>query len=146
MEAVSSWTISGFGVLLIGLSALLTWSTERSWRRNKRRDISDTDWTYFFRQRRRRLNTNIIISIVGFAMLGGSWIVKPLWFGIYWFCVVLLVFWIIVLAGVDFLATRAYYRNLRDTMLAERRSLEKELYQLQTSKHNGKGTHLTRHD
>ena len=146
MEAASSWTIAGFGLLLIGLSALLTWTTERSWREDNGRDLGEADRSYFNCRRRRRLQTNLIISIVGFAMLGGLWIVDPLWFGIYWFCVVLLVFWIIALAGVDFLATRAYYRQLRDTVLTERQILEKELRRLQAPKHNGKGTHFTRND
>ena len=145
MDAVSFWTIGGFGILLIALSVLLTWSTENSWRKDKQRELDETDWNYLSTRRRRRLQTNIMISLVGVAIIGGIWIVEPLWFGIYWCCVVLLVGWIIALAGVDFLATRTYYRQLHDQVTAERQLLEQELHRLQQSQHNGNGTPQERH-
>ena len=112
--------MTGFGILLIALSVLLTWSTETSWRKDKQRELDETDWNYLYTRRRRRLQTNIMISLVGVAIIGGIWIVEPLWFGIYWCCVVLFVGWIIALAGVDFLATRTYYRQRHDQVTVER--------------------------
>ena len=137
--------MAGFGILLIALSGLLTWTTENSWRKDKQRELSETDWSYLNTRRRRRLQTNIMISLVGVAIIVGIWIVEPLWFGIYWCCVVLLVMWIILLACVDFLATRTYYRQLRDQASVERQLLEQELDRLQRSQHNGNGTHQERH-
>ena len=135
----------GFGVVLIGISAALTWSTEISWRKDKNKNLTEEDWNYLYRRRRRRLQTNIMISVVGIAMIVGIWIIEPLWFGIYWCCVVLLVFWIIALAGVDVLATRSYYRQLRDNVAVERQLLEQELNRLQRSQQNGNGTPQERH-
>ena len=137
--------MAGFGILLIALSGLLTWTTETSWRKDKQRELSETDWSYLNTRRRRRLQTNIMISLVGVAIIVGIWIVEPLWIGIYWCCVVLLVMWIILLAGVDFLATRTYYRQLRDQASVERQLLEQELDRLQRSQHNGNGTPQERH-
>ena len=132
--------MAGFGILLIALSVLLTWTTETSWRKDKQRELNDTDWSYLNTRRRRRLQTNIMISLVGVAIIVGIWIVEPLWFGIYWYCVVLRVMWIIVLAGVDFLATRRYHSTLRDQVSGERQGHEHELHRLQRSQTNGTGT------
>ena len=137
--------MAGFGILLIALSGLLTWTTENSWRKDKQRELNDTDWSYLNTRRRRRLQTNIMISLVGVAIIVGIWIVEPLWFGSYWCGVVLLVMWIIVLAGVYFLATRTYYRQLREQDSVERQLLEQELHRLQRSQHNGNGTPQERH-
>ena len=145
MDTVSFWTMAGFGTLLIALSVLLSWTTESSWKKDEQQELNETDWNYLYTRRRRRLQTNIMISMVGAAIIVGIWIVEPLWFGIYWCCVVLLVVWILALAGLDFLATRSYYRQLRGQATAERQLLEQELHRLQQSQHNGNGTPQKRH-
>ena len=112
--------------------------TEQAWRRAKNSDLEDAEHDYLRKRRRRRLQTNAIIGIVGLAMIGGVWIRDALFFGIYWFVVILLVLWIILLAAVDFFHTRLYFRQMQLRYSAERTALKAELRKFQTPESNGK--------
>ncbi|PHS09820.1 MAG: hypothetical protein COA78_11830 [Blastopirellula sp.] len=92
---------------------------------------------YFFKQFRRRTTVCYLIGSIGIMiaiapfvesiviMIGiASFIHASVCLLIYWSVVLLLVAWIVGLAGIDMISTSNYYLILRDRQIVERRVLE----------------------
>ena len=110
-----------FGVLLLGAAVgLMTWHV-RSWRRGQSQKLSLDERDYRRRQYRRRMQCSALLAAVAVALVVGPLIPGPplLVIGFYG-VVVLLVFWMALLALMDVLATKYHFGRLRDRYLIER--------------------------
>jgi hypothetical protein len=58
------------------------------------------------------MQTSAMLAIVGGMIVGGAWIAAPLAVLLYWLAVVVLIVWIVLLAGADMLATRMHYGQI----------------------------------
>jgi hypothetical protein len=79
------------------------------------------------------MQTSAMIGLVGVLIFGGYWVERPLVLLGYWLFVLLLLVWIILLAGADILATRVYYSQRARTISIE----ENRLRAMLRAKSNG---------
>ena len=68
------WPSIVFSIFLIVVSAVLSSVQLRSWRAACRRELNDRDRRFYSRQFRRRIQIDVMIGVVGVAVLGGLWI------------------------------------------------------------------------
>ena len=53
-----------------------------------------------------------MLALVGGLICGGPWVTAPLAVLLYWLAVVVLILWIMLLAGADMLATRMHFAQI----------------------------------
>ena len=100
--------------IAIGLIVSHVVSWQRFQQEDQDKDKVETD--YRRRQYRRRMQVSAMLAVAAMAMLIGLLISRRDWpsvFVFWWTGVVLLVGWIILLAMVDALATRRFFRRMR---------------------------------
>lgn len=83
-------------------------------------------------KRRKRVTTTIVVIAIAFLL--GPLVTHPIAFIVFWSVVLLLVLVMVVLAGIDVFATKAYILSLRDQRIASRRALEEEVKRLREQK------------
>ena len=71
------WSSIVFSIFLIVVSAVLSAVQLRSWRAAGRRELNERDRRFLGRQFRRRIQIDVMIGVVGVAILGGLWITDP---------------------------------------------------------------------
>ncbi|MBI3463481.1 MAG: hypothetical protein HY000_10550 [Planctomycetes bacterium] len=101
-------------VIAIGMIVSHVISWQRFQQEDQDKDKLETD--YRRRQYRRRMQVSAMLAVAAMAMLIGlliSWRDWPSVFVFWWTGVVVLVGWIILLAMVDALATRRFFRRVR---------------------------------
>ena len=113
-----------FVFCLRAIAAVLILSHVLSWQKFQQeaagKDKIETD--YRARQYRRRLQVSAMLGIAAVAMLIGlliSWRDYPSVFVFWWTGIVVLVGWIILLAMADALATRRFFRRVRQERAVE---------------------------
>ena len=79
---------------------------------------------YFFKQFRRRTAVCYLIGSTGIMIAIAPSVPTSVYLLVFWFVVLLLVLWIVGLAGIDVMSTSNYYLILRDRQIVERRVLE----------------------
>ncbi len=99
------------GMIVAVAAGLLIWH-RRAWRRALAAKLSAGDLKFAFEQYRRRMQTSAMLLIVGAMICGGPWVTAPLAVLLYWLAVIVLVLWIMLLAGADMLATRMHYSRI----------------------------------
>jgi len=126
-------------LILIALSAVLIAMHRHVWHRSQNDASADDVEREFIRnQCRRRVQASGMIGVVGVAIFIGQFTGKyPLLWVFYWGGVILVLFWIILLALGDAIATRAYYQRVRRKDLNEQAQLHAELRRLQKPDSNG---------
>ena len=98
-----------FGLALVAISlGLLAWHWN-SWRANDHGGLPERERLFFQRQFRRRTNASGAIGFVGLLIMSGVWIENELAYAALALGMLLLVFWIILLALSDWIATRLYF-------------------------------------
>jgi hypothetical protein len=142
-EAVASLVLSA-GLVLVAL-ALLAWL--RYERNHREAELSHEDTAHFSRQDTRRAAVAVILGILAVGIFVGSRVrpvaagrVNPLFLQI-WLSVSILVVVIVVLAMIDWLATRAYARRHFRQLAKERLDLLRDELRYQArSDRNGAGS------
>lgn len=131
------------GVLLIGGLAAVWWHV-RTWRaRQQDETLADAERGHYRRQHCRRLQTSGIIALLGVLFPIGDqnglvpWEEHPLAWGVYWFVVLGLTFWVMLLAMGDIVATQRHSRAALGRLEAQRRALEREAARLRGQSSNG---------
>jgi amino acid permease len=140
---VWSWVIVSLG-LLVAASGLMV-SHVRTWRAFRERgdQIDGEELDYRRSQYRRRMQTSAMLGILAVAMLVGRWIkcppLSPTVFTIYWGVVMLVVFWLGLLAVADIISTKYHYGRIHDHYALEEAKLRAELRRLKAVQGNGEG-------
>lgn len=94
----------------------------------------DRERLYLSRQAWRRLQIAVLVGIAGFCMLLGMTIPfgdHPRFFALSWFGAILFGTWVVVLAGVDWIATWLYFGEARQINRAERLALRYKMDKFQ---------------
>lgn len=134
---------------LIAGSLLLIFGGGAIWRhvRNRRQQIADEslaieDMEFARRQFRRRVQTSLLICLIGILIIVGDLVIPwgrngrgdkvaaTFWFAVYWSGVLLLTFWVVLLALGDFLSIRMNTQTKMSRLRAAQRSLLKEAERL----------------
>jgi hypothetical protein len=137
-----------FGGLLSAIGLLLVWWQQTSWREveaelaaagEERDESAIAQEQEFLRgQYRRRMAMALLVTTIGIAIAAGRVITDPLWLGIYWLVVILVVLLIFALAAYDFYAGREQYLNLANELKVQEARLRQEVRRLkQRSDRNG---------
>lgn len=103
-----------FGLLAIAVGLIV--SHVVSWRRYQQEPKDKLETDYRARQYRRRIQVSAMLAVAAAAMLIGlmiSWRDWPSVFVFWWTGVLILVGWIILLAMVDAVETRRFFRRMR---------------------------------
>lgn len=124
------WSNLVFGIVLIGVSLLMTWFQFRA-RQKLQRDheiLEESEATYLRKRYRRHAITNALIGLTGVAIIGSSWVRTSAEATlIYWGLVMVLVVAIVYSALKDVSATRLYFGELRREQTRQREALQDEL-------------------
>ena len=110
------------GVALLVFSGVLIRTHLRSWRSAAQDDLTHRDRLFAWRQFRRRMQSSTMIGMAAVAIMAAPYvtsIASPLLSLFYLLGLFLLVLWIILLAGVDAIATRRHYTTLQRGELNE---------------------------
>ncbi len=126
-------------VFFFAVACVLLWTHRRTWRAN--RDLADPEERdYRHRQYRRRMQTSGLLAGAAAALLVGQCIpdtVPRTFRMVFWGAVVLVVFWVILLALADIVAIYHYYGRLRTSYMVERAKLQAQLRRVQATRGNG---------
>lgn len=130
-----------FPISLIVLSAVLLGLHIRKWRLLDEGSQEDDQQRFLRRQLRRRLQVSAMIGLLGIAIAAGMaipWQRWPLAFAFYWLLVILVTFWIALLALADMAHSRAYVNELNREHRIKRAQLEAQLARYREKQTNGK--------
>lgn len=116
-----------FTVVLVLISGLLIWFHLHSWRAAREQDLEGEAFDFVHSQYRRRMQTSAMIALVGVLIFIGQWVRGGLLVLFFWLAVVLIVFWIMLLAMADVLATRVHFSRLRRDELMDQIRLQGDL-------------------
>ena len=135
------WPTTIFSLCLLAVSALLIWTHIRAWKTIGAAEPSSRERQFGFDQFRRRVAASSMIGLMGIALLASPRMVDPAHasFWLYWTGILLGVIVIGLLAMLDLILTRLYYRRLHDSGVVEQAVLKAKLKRLQA--HRGNGDH-----
>ncbi|MBN1588882.1 MAG: hypothetical protein JW888_05150 [Pirellulales bacterium] len=128
------------GIIL--LSAIgMSWWHLRVRRGHRRQDLSPAQYDHYRRQFRRRIQISAMLGILALTLAVESLIdAQPMIEILLGAGMLLLVLWIVLLALVDALASRAHFGRLRSDYIVEQAKLQAEAHRLRgTSSLNGNG-------
>jgi len=87
----------------------------------------------------RRKKVTYTLVLIAIAFMVGPFVKHPIVLLVYWSVVILMVFGMVVLAGIDVFATKNYLLSLRDQRIATRRALQEEAKRMR-ERHAAKST------
>jgi hypothetical protein len=135
------YTAALSGLLLLVAAGLMLWHV-RQWRRVRPELITKDEHDYRRRKYRRRMQSSAMLGLAGAAIFIPEVLPKDItgspFFLLYWLAVLLLVVWTMLLAAVDFWATKVYYDRLQNAYFHEKMKLEAELRRAEDARSNGK--------
>jgi hypothetical protein len=119
----------GIGLILLG-SALIRWHFV-AWRAHRSdAGIDDRERNHYRTQFRRRLQVSGLLILLGFMIPLGDALMElrraPVFLAWYWFAVLIVTFWLMLLAAFDWVSTRMHNRAMRATLASLARQ-EREL-------------------
>ncbi len=135
------WSSILFSAFLVVLAAALMISHAAAWRTARETEQDETARDFHRRQFRRRMQASAMLGIVGLGVAGGLWIdaQDDMVLSIcYWGALLLIVAWIAVLAGADWVASRFYYDLIHSDQQTEHAALKAELDRLRSREGNGR--------
>ena len=121
------WFSILFSIFLIVVAAVLSAVQVRTWRSARRRELNDRDRRFVDRQFRRRIQIDVMIGVVGVAVLGESWVAGPVAKAIYWSGMLLIGVWIMLLALADIASSRIHLQRLHREHVADFAALRADL-------------------
>jgi len=140
---VEVWSSASIALLVLLATAGLISSHLRTWRLVQRNaaQLEPNELDYRSRQFRRRMQTSVMLGLVGIGVLAGRLLIvfraPPMVVLIFWIGVVVLVVWLALLAVADMISTRFYFGRLRHDYLVTEARLQAELRRLKRSGGNG---------
>lgn len=99
------------GTIIAVAAGLLAWHLH-SWKAARDSNLTAGELKFAFEQYRRRMQTSAMLAAVGLSIGAGPWITAPLAVLLYWLGVIVLILWIMLLAGADMLATRMHFSQI----------------------------------
>ena len=127
-----------FSCVLLAIALVMVTMHVHAWRIAQRKNLSQANYTFAWRQYRRRMQTSgMLVSIAVFIFLG-QFIRSPLVALFYLIGIVVMVVWIIALAVIDILSTSRHYTRLSRTVRQEESRLKAQLNRLDGKKLNGR--------
>lgn len=96
------------------------------WRERKADEADPSELNFYWRQFRRRMQASSLMVVLGCAILASELIQSQLVGVIYWAAVLLLVFWMGVLALADIIATQYHFGREKQRIQLSRARLEAE--------------------
>jgi hypothetical protein len=119
---------------LLLVSAFLVAAHLRAWRTADHGGLGAAEREFHARRFRRRLQASVLLGVVGLLILGDlameRFFKEELARLLYWCGIVVLLLWLLLLAGGDWLASRAYYRGEWNRLQAERSTLRADVERL----------------
>lgn len=107
--------------------AMIVWN-RREWRHWQQAGLDAADLEYRHRQFLRRIQTSIMLGLLGLMMGTGQllteWAESPRFTVLFWTITLLLLVWIILLALVDIWATRRHFGRIQQEIFVQRLALE----------------------
>jgi hypothetical protein len=100
--------------------------------------LEQEERAYRGRQFRRRMQASALIGVIGLAVLGGLWVEGPPSEALYWCGVLLIVIWLVMLAGADAVSTQSYFRDVQKRRAQEHAALQEEIDRYRRLEGNGK--------
>jgi hypothetical protein len=143
LPEVLAQMLPGLGLCLFG--CLLIRSHRNTWKSQQDElELDDFDRRHFHRRYRRRMQASGLIVLIGALLIVGLLVItkeQKLLFGVFWLGVLLLTFWLILLAVGDALSIAAYSRSAQARLNEQRKILETELERLRSRQGNGHTSH-----
>ncbi|MGE3313630.1 MAG: hypothetical protein AB7O26_00855 [Planctomycetaceae bacterium] len=132
------------GGLLVVLGISMIVGHRRAWDGQKNDpELAEFDRVHFYRRFRRRMQTSAMLVVLGLLLAVGGTVIP--WQNYpaaaqlaYWIGVLLLTFWVILLALGDILSTRVHSRISMAQVKQKQRELELELARLKSRGSNGR--------
>jgi hypothetical protein len=119
--------------LCVSSVILVAWHT-RAWKRLQDAEIDSRERDFRCRQYRRRMQTSVMLGVVGVAICIGQFLMRGVDSRVvlvtYWSGVLLLVFWLVLLAAADMVATSFYYSREKTEYIVDHAKLRGELQRL----------------
>jgi len=129
------------GLSLCAFGLLLIRSHRRSWKSQQEElELDEADREHFRKRFYRRMQASGMMVLIGVLMIVGLLFITKehkLLFGFYWMGVLVLTFWLIVLALGDAVSIAIYSRSAQSRLNEQRRILEAELERLRAQQGNG---------
>jgi hypothetical protein len=128
-----------FSLCLLAVSTVLIWTHLRAWKSIQAAEPDESERQFGRGQFRRRATASSVIGMIGIALLASPRIMDPTRFSfwLYWVGLLLAVMAIAILAIIDLISTRLYYRRLHHSGLVEQAVLKAKLKRLQAHRRNG---------
>jgi hypothetical protein len=124
----------GLGLVLLVVATLLVASHVRAWRLADHGGQGEAELEFQSRRFRRRLQASLLLGVIGLLILGDvaleRYFREDLLRLLYWCGVLVLLLWLVLLAGGDWLASRAYYHRQWNRLQAERTALQADVDRL----------------
>lgn len=128
-----SWLIAplaGGGIVGFGLVLIRMHARQRA-RHESDPGLDEHERLFHERRYRRRMQTSSMLMGVGALVAVGdqliSWEAAPGWFAVYWLVVLLVTFWIVILAIGDMTQTKVHTRASMARIRRKQRELQNEL-------------------
>jgi hypothetical protein len=131
------WPSVIFGSLLVLASAGLVAGHVLARRRRANDHLDDLERVYRVRQFRHRMQASALLGVVGLAVIGGNWVDGPPGEALYWSGVLMVVLWVLFLAGADAASTQSFFREEQKRQAAEHLALQKEIERFRKHEDNG---------
>lgn len=141
-EPATAWGAIALGALLaLGGTALFFWH-RAAWSSHRAdQSAPERDRRHYFRQYMRRSQVAAMLVLLGILIPVGmvviDWEDRPGWLTAYWLLVLLVTFWMALLALGDLISQRAFIRAELSKVQRQHRQLEAELLELR-GKTNGR--------
>jgi len=131
-----------FSIVLFVAAVVLVWINIRTWRRHQGQELVPEDYRYRHSQFRRRIQISVMIGLLGAAIFVGDMLLtakqgSSLFFALYWLGVTLVTCWVLLLAGLDILATSIHFGRKRDRCLVEQAVLDAQARRIRAIRGNG---------
>jgi len=126
------------GVALVLLAAALVAWHWFAWRRWGLGTFDELHREFAWRQFRRRVQTSVMVGLVGVAIVAADAVDSPIASLVAWLVALVLLVWVMLLAAADALATRTHYSRLARRQVDEYAHLSTEYRRLK-KQHDTRG-------
>jgi hypothetical protein len=99
------------GTIIAAAGSLIAWHVH-TWKAARFANLTAGELKFAWEQYRWRMQTSAMLAAVGLLIGAGPWIAAPLAVLLYWLGVIVLILWIMLLAGADMLATRMHFSQI----------------------------------
>ena len=139
---MNEWIVPTAGGILVLVGLAFMRSHVRLWKQQENDStLDDADYSHLFARYRRRLQTSGMIAVLGVLLAIGDQLPilrkNPAFFGLYWLTVLLLTFWVMLLAMGDYCTTRAHGRSSLADFRKKQRELERQIASVKDRRSNG---------